>query len=223
MNNKWMIYGAAAVFLLAGCQKPSNTDDQSATAANDANSSSGKKEVARTMTPEAKPLVVPAGTSITVVLSSAISSRTNKPGEEFQASVAEPVLVHGADAIPKGSAARGVIVDAKKQGTFAGAANLAVRLTSVRVHGKDYEIETSPYGATQKGKGKRTAAVTGGGAALGALIGGLAGGGKGAAIGAAAGGGGGLAASGATGGKNVEFPVESQITFQLTQELTITR
>jgi hypothetical protein len=74
-----------------------------------------------------------------------------------------------------------------------------------------------------KGKGKRTAAVTGGGAVVGALIGGLAGGGKGAAIGAGVGGGSGLAVSGATGGENVTLPVESRVTFKLTSPVTIDR
>jgi hypothetical protein len=224
MKNKWILYGTTAVLLLAGCQKSSDTADQTAANATDssaAGSASGRQQTRAKE--KLGPIVVPEGTSISVILSSSLSSKVNKPGEEFEASLAEPVLVNGVDAIPKGAKARGVVADAKKQGAFAGAAGLAVRLTSVHVHGKDYEIETSTYSAAQKGKGKRTAVVTGGGAAVGALIGGLAGGGKGAAIGAAAGGGGGLAASGATGGKNVEFPVESRLMFKLTQPLTIER
>jgi outer membrane lipoprotein SlyB len=114
-------------------------------------------------------------------------------------------------------------VYSKKQGTFKGEANLAVKLTRLEVHGKGYMIASSTYADTQKGKGKRTAVATGGGAAVGALIGGLAGGGKGAAIGAGLGAGGGLAVSGATGGKNVEFPAESRITFKLEDAVTIDR
>lgn len=226
MNRKWVIYGTAAVLLLAGCQKSSDSSDQTATSGNPTTTGPAGALNAGAQTREkAAPrrVVVPSGTAIHVVLTTSLSSKVNKPGDEFEASVAEPVVVAGETAIPKGAVARGVVVDAKKQGTFKGGAVLAVRLTSLRVHGKDHDIETEVQGGSQKGKGKRTAEITGGGAAVGALIGGLAGGGKGAAIGAAAGGGGGLAASGATGGKNVEFPSESRLTFTLTHELTIER
>jgi hypothetical protein len=225
MKNKWIIYGAA-VLLLAGCQKPADTSDQTASTngtdatagGNRTGSASGQKS-----RETRKSIVVPAGTEIPVILSSSISSKVNKPGENFEASVASPVMVGDGDAIPKGARVTGTIVDAKKQGTFKGAATLAIRLTNLTVHGKDYPITTDVYAGSQKGKGKRTAVMTGGGAAVGALIGGLAGGGKGAAIGAGVGGGGGLAASGATGGKNVEFPAESQISFKLSEDLTIER
>ena len=47
-----------------------------------------------------------------------------------------------------------------------------------------YDVQTSSVNRTQKGKGKRTATFIGGGAGVGAPIGGLAGGGKGALLGA---------------------------------------
>jgi hypothetical protein len=116
-----------------------------------------------------------------------------------------------------------VITKSKKQGTFKGAADLAIRLSTLRVSGKTYTISTSTYAQSVKGKGKRTGIMTGGGAVAGALIGGLAGGGKGAAIGAGVGGGGGVAASGATGGENVTLAAESRVTFKLTESVTINR
>ena len=222
MNRKWMVYGAATLLLLAGCKKSGNDANQ--TAANTPGANAANAGNARTaMQQPPQPFRVAEGTSIPVILTSTLSSRVNKPGEEFEASVAEPIMVNGEEAIPKGATVRGTIVDAKKQGTFKGEADLAVTLTSMRVRGREYDIATSTYGGSEKGKGKRTAEITGGGAALGALIGGLAGGGKGALIGAGVGGGGGLAASGATGGKNVEFPAESRLMFRLTREVTVDR
>jgi hypothetical protein len=53
----------------------------------------------------------------------------------------------------------------------------------------------------------------GGGAAAGALIGGLAGGGKGAAIGTLAGGGAGTGVAAATGKQEAVYPAESVVTF----------
>jgi hypothetical protein len=222
MNNKWATLGLAAMLgLAAGCKKSDTATNPSTDSSQQGATQSAAEQKPAPEPP--RPIVVPAETPITVVLSTTISSRVAKPGDEFEATVAEHVVVGGRTAIPKGAHAFGTVVDAKKQGAFKGAAVLAIRLTRVEIHGKDYTISTSPYGGTEKGKGKRTAVVTGGGAAVGALIGGLAGGGKGAAIGAGVGAGGGLAASGATGGKNVEFPAESSITFRLTEPFTIER
>ena len=74
---------------------------------------------------------------------------------------------------------------------------------------------------TEKGKGKRTAVMAGGGAALGALIGGLAGHGKGAAVGAVAGGGAGTGGAAFTGNKDIVLPAESAVTFTLSQSLQV--
>ncbi len=169
------------------------------------------------------PLVLPAGTTLPVILATSISSYKNKAGDEFAGNLAAPVVVNGEVAVPKGAKITGTIVDAKKQGKFKGEALLTIRLTSVNVGGKDYLISTHTWSDTEKGKGKRTAAVTGGSTGAGALIGGLAGGGKGAGIGAAIGLVGGLAASGGTGGENVNLPAETKINFRLAKSLTIDR
>jgi len=248
MNKKWTIYGVAvAMCLIAGCQKPDTATNQTPpptantptpnSAANTPPQQPGTQQV-QAPTPEQaaasnpanqqpmpppEPFVVPAGTSLPVILSTSVSSYSATPGQSFEASLAAPVLVDGEEAIPKGARVTGTVVDAKKQGKFKGEALLTIRLTQINVRGKDYLIATHTYSRTEKGKGKRTAAVTGGGAAAGALIGGLAGGGKGAAIGAAVGGGGGLAVSGGTGGQNVNLPAETKINFKLAQAVTIDR
>jgi hypothetical protein len=113
------------------------------------------------------------------------------------------------------------VVDAKPLGRFAGGASLTLRLNSVDIHGTDHSIKTSAVAQTEKGKGKRTAVLAGGGAAVGALIGGLAGGGKGAGIGALAGGGAGTGGAAFTGNKDIVLPAESALTFTLSQPLEI--
>jgi len=170
-----------------------------------------------------KPFVVTAGTALPVILATSISSYKNKTGEEFSGNLAAPIMVDGEEAVPKGAKVTGAIVDAKKQGKFKGEALLTIRVTSITVRGKDYLIATHTWSDTEKGKGKRTAGVTGGSAAGGALIGGLAGGGKGAGIGAAIGAVGGLAVSGGTGGQNVNLPAETKINFRLSKPVTIDR
>ena len=61
-------------------------------------------------------------------------------------------------------------------------ANSSLRLTSVEINGKMTAISTSAFRAKGKSHTKSNVTKTGGGAAAGALIGGLAGGGKGALI-----------------------------------------
>jgi hypothetical protein len=106
-------------------------------------------------------------------------------------------------------------------GRFAGGASLELQLTSITVDGRDRTIQTAAVSRIEKGKGKRTGVMAGGGAALGALIGGLSGGGKGAAIGAVAGGGAGGAGAAFTGNKDVVLPVETPLTFKLTNSLEV--
>ncbi len=65
--------------------------------------------------------------------------------------------------------------------------------------------------------------MVGGGAGLGALIGGLAGGGKGALIGAAAGAGAGTAGTAFTGNKEIVLPAETAVAFKLQESLKIKR
>jgi hypothetical protein len=245
MKMKWVMIAAATLLLTAGCQKsPSNATQNTQSATTDQNQAApgqaaapaaqqvSPATAAPTVTPAPtqappppppQPFQIATGTALPVVLTDSLSSKVNKPGDEFDATLASPVMVNGEVAIPKGSSVHGAVVDVKKQGTCKGEANLAIRITSITVRGKVHPISSSTYSGEEKGKGKRTAVVTGGGAALGALIGGLAAGGKGAAIGAGVGGGGGLAASGATGGNNVELPSETRITFRLSQPITVDR
>ncbi len=169
----------------------------------------------------AKAMVVPAGTVLTVRLGEAVGSKISQPGQTFSATVASPVELNGKVVIPAGATASGTVVDAKPLGRFKGGARLQLKLVSVNINGKDHAIETSSLVRTQKGKGKRTATMIGGGAGVGALIGGLAGGGKGAAIGAVAGAGAGTAGTAFTGNKEIVLPAESALSFKLEQPLEI--
>ena len=131
------------------------------------------------------------------------------------------MAVGGRTAIPAGAKVSGTVVDAKPLGRFAGGASLSLRLNSVDINGMGVPITTSSVTQVEKGKGKRTAVLAGGGAAVGALIGGLAGGGKGAGIGALAGGGAGTGGAAFTGNKDIVLPAESALTFTLSQPLEI--
>ncbi len=171
--------------------------------------------------PRIETVTVPAGTSLTVRLTEAVGSKISQPGQTFTATLADGVAVDGRTVIPAGANATGTVVDAKPLGRFKGGASLQVQLTSISIHGADQPIQTSAVSQTEKGKGKRTAVLAGGGAGLGALVGALAGGGKGAAIGAVAGAGAGGAGAAFTGNKDIVLPAESALTFKLTQPIEV--
>ena len=88
------------------------------------------------------------------------------------------MIVHGETLIPKGADVTGVVTEVKSAGKLAGAAQLSLKLTSVKVGGERYKVVSNTLAQTSKGKGKRTAAMGGGGAGAGAIVGGLAGGEK---------------------------------------------
>ncbi len=171
--------------------------------------------------PPPPPPVLPAGTNLTVRLASPLGSKSSHSGDVFQATTTSSLRIHGKIVVPAGSTVSGVVVDAKSQGRIKGQGELDLRLTSINVHGRSYPLETAVVDQTVKGKGKRTAVTTGGGAGLGALIGGLAGGGKGALIGLGAGAGAGLAGGAFTGNKQIELPAETPVTFTLSASLRL--
>ena len=168
-----------------------------------------------------KPVSVPEGTVLTVRLNQAVGSKISNSGDAFSASVAEPVSVGDKVVIPKGAEAEGIVSEAVPLGRFKGGAKLTLKLNSVTINGTRYDIQTTGVAQSAKGKGKRTAAMIGGGAGAGALIGALAGGGKGAAIGAAVGAGAGTAGAAFTGNKNITLPAETSLSFRLTQPLEV--
>lgn len=169
------------------------------------------------------PVSIPAGTVITVRTGEALSSKTSEAGQTFTATVARPVNVGDAMVIADGAKATGVVTVAHPLGRFKGGAALGVRLTSVEINGQNVQITTASVARAEKGKGKRTATMIGGGAGLGALIGGLAGGGKGAAIGALAGAGAGTAGTAFTGNKDITIPAEAALSFKLTKPVEVSK
>jgi len=175
------------------------------------------------MPPPPPPVIeLPAGTQIRVRLDQGLSSKTSQPGDTFSATVADNVVVDDKVVVPRESRADGTVIDAKPLGRFKGGAVLAIKLERVHTPWGTYPVETGTIARAEKGKGKRSATMIGGGAGLGALIGGLAGGGKGAAFGALAGGGAGTAGSAFTGNKQIVLPAETLLTFRLQHPVRVT-
>jgi len=220
------LFHVVALLLLSlalGCNKsgtPSSPTDSSAGAQGaPANGAPGSPNAQATPAP----IVIPAGKTITVRLGELLSSKDSHAGQEFTASVAEPVTVDGETVIHEGASAHGVVVDAKAMGHFKGGALLHVRLESVTINGQAHHIQTTAAGGSLKGKGKRSTIAIAGGTGVGAALGAIFGGGKGAAIGAAAGAGAGTAGAAFTGNKEIVFPAESTLSFKLTHSVEVER
>ena len=165
---------------------------------------------------------IPAGSTLAIRINQSISVKRTPAGSHFDGEVVDPWTdTNGHVILPKGTPVGGIVDESHKRGHFKGASILQLRLTSLTLNGTRYPIETRDLTQTKKGKGKRSAAFIGGGAGLGALIGGVAGGGMGALIGAGAGAGAGTAVGGFTGNRDLEIPAESIVRFKLAEDLTL--
>jgi hypothetical protein len=168
-----------------------------------------------------KPVSVPEGTELNVVLDQSISTAANRSGDSFQASLASPVIVDDKTVIPQDALVKGHIVDARPSGHLRGVPRLELTLDSVEVNGEPYEIATGDFGRRGKNHNKRNGILIGGGAGLGAVIGGVGGGGVGALIGSSVGAGAGTAGAAFTGKKDIRLPAETTLSFRLSRPVTI--
>ncbi len=183
---------------------------------------SGSNAAPASQTPsQPQAIDLPAGTRLRVSLDQDLGSRISQPGDSFNATIADDVVVNGQTVIPSGSRAEGTVIDAKPLGRIKGGARLQLRLDRVQTSWGSYPVATSSIERAEKGKGKRTGLFAGGGGAFGAIIGGVAGGGKGALIGGLAGAGAGTATGAFTGNKEIVLPAETLLTFHLEHSVHI--
>jgi hypothetical protein len=172
--------------------------------------------------PVARTVSVASGTALPIRLADALDSNTTQTGQTIHGTLTADIIADNMVAIPRGTPVVGRVIQAKDAAHFAGSSLLSIELTQIQLRGAPISVVTSPFSQEGKGRGKNTAMKTGGGAALGAIIGALAGGGKGAAIGAASGGGLGAGVNAVTRGEQVKIPAETLITFKLQSPINVT-
>jgi hypothetical protein len=196
---------------------------KSSAAGSDGASGSQAAATPQPATPAPLPEIhVTAGTTLAIRIDHRISAKGSRRGEKFTGEVVEPITDDSGKAvIPKGAPVTGVVDFAHQRGHFKGAAQLELRLTSLTLNGKEYPLQTHDLRERKKGKGKRSAALIGGGTGLGMLIGGVASGGTGLVIGGLAGAGAGTAGAGLTGNRDLVIPAESIVHFKLADDLVI--
>ena len=144
-------------------------------------------------------VTIPAGTMLTIRIDQGISVKTSRAGNRFTGEIVDPVLGgNNSVLVPKGASVGGVVAVSHRRGHFKGSSLLELRLTSLTMDGTRYPLATRDLARSKKGKGRRSAAMIGGGAGLGMLVGGVASGGVGLLVGGLAGGGAGTAVAGLT-------------------------
>jgi hypothetical protein len=165
--------------------------------------------------------VLEQGTPLVMALETTVSTASAKPGDIVLARLLEPVRRGEKVLVPEGAEVRGKVTTAVRPGKVKGRARLVVDFERLTVDGRPHEIAASAIDITASNSKKRDAALIGGGAGAGAIIGGIADGGKGAAIGGLIGGAAGTGAVLTTRGKDVVLPAGSQVKVKLSQELRL--
>ena len=171
--------------------------------------------------PEPVQITIPAKTEIEVRLDRSIATNRVASGDPFFATVANPVVVGGQTVIPEGAPVKGRVVSVHEGGRLRGVAKLRLALESVEVDGSYYDLHTSSFARFGRNHKKRNWEIIGGGSGGGALLGALVGGGKGALIGMPIGAAAGVTGAALTGKKNIVIPAETAMTFHLLEPVEV--
>jgi hypothetical protein len=164
---------------------------------------------------------LPAGTVVPVRFTTSSSSATSRPGDAVVAEVRSDVVRGGRVIIPAGSEVRGHVVSARRAGKVKGRSYLAVDFDRIRIRGQEHDLATATLALVGRTRKKKDAAVIGGGAGAGALVGALVDGGSGAKKGALIGGAAGTGVVLTTRGPEVSFPAGARYRLRLTESLVL--
>jgi hypothetical protein len=173
--------------------------------------------------PAFREVVVPAGTTLSVELASAVASDSSRVEDPVRGTLRKAIVVDGVTAIPAGARVAGHVTEATRSGKVKGRARVAFRFSQLDLpgDGEAVSIRTGVIAREAAATKKQDALKIGGGAAGGAVIGGILGGGDGAAKGAAIGGAAGTGVVLATRGKEVQVAAGTPVSVKLLQPVTL--
>jgi hypothetical protein len=166
-------------------------------------------------------VTIPAGTTLALVLTSALASDTSMIEDPVSARLTQAITVDGRDVVPAGGHLDGVVTGVDGSGRVRGRGMIAFRFTSLRTGEARYDVQASPVTYLAPATKGEDATKVGIGAGAGAIVGGILGGGSGAATGAAIGGAAGTGVVLATKGEEVRLGPGADATSQLTAPLTV--
>jgi hypothetical protein len=138
------------------------TEDAGQDASSDASADAAAEEQpgtdAEADAPQAapQPIIVPAGTMVSVRLGEDLGSRISTAGQRFSATLDRDIVVGGQTVIAAGATVSGRVLSAKPAGPVTGEANLQLKLTSVKLDNGSVSLATSvrSFGPKVKGKNK---------------------------------------------------------------------
>ncbi len=173
--------------------------------------------------PPPRPMIeAGAGTHLSLIIDTALSSKTSQPGDRIDARLASDLMADGKVIAAAGSAVRGQVTSAVPSGRVKTRARLAFTFdTLVTKGGSAQAIETASVDITADDTHTRDAVTVAGGAGAGAIIGGMVDGKKGAGIGALIGAGTGTGVVLIDKGKNVVVNSGGALTVELTRPLRV--
>jgi hypothetical protein len=151
---------------------------------------------------------VKPGTPIQVQLLTPLDTGTARAGQEFSATLAQPVPADKT-VWPKGTQVKGKVLEVVSSGRLSRPASITLQITQIG----NSAVMTEPETIDGRSHAGRNAGLIVGGAAAGAILGGIAGGGKGAAIGTAAGAGAGTLTAALTGKQEIVLRAETPLNF----------
>ena len=165
-------------------------------------------------------------TIIPIRIDEEIDTKTAKVGDMFHGTVPTTVYQTNYPMLPAGTPVLGRVAEAKPAGRLVGFALLTLELVSIRLPVPNGEPEnmgivTAALSSKTNGRGTNTAEKTGGGAAVGGIIGAIAGGGRGAAIGAGSGAVLGAGANALAPGQQIDIKPETLLRFTTTEPLPV--
>lgn len=167
---------------------------------------------------------VPSGTELKLELVDSVSSAESQAGEGLQARVLEDLLVDGQVAIPAGSNVTGRVVAVHGLKAIGGRAFLSLEFTSVETPAGEVPIHAA-WSRVGKSETKKDAAIIGGSAAGGALLGRALSDhnkGKGTLLGGLIGGAAGTAVAAGTKGEEIQLPSGTTLSVHLRAPVTLT-
>jgi hypothetical protein len=177
---------------------------------------------------------IPAGTMIHCRIVETLTTKLNTQGQAFRATVSEPVMIEGREAIPVGSTLTGRIASLVRPGRIKGVGEMRLQVETLSLpSGRTFPLNAvlmTAYGAekakvvgtegTIKGPSSRLEDIEeiGGGSGVGAVLGLLF---AHPIVGATVGGTAGLVDRLRRRGKDLNLPAGTQLNYQLTRALEI--
>jgi hypothetical protein len=118
---------------------------------------------------------IPAGTRLVGALDRTVSTARTQPGEPVQLRTVASLELADGTTVPAGIVIEGEVVRARGGGRVAGAPDLTIRFTTLSLQGQRQEIAADPLRVRGKDDLSESAALIGGGAVIGGVVGALAG------------------------------------------------